>query len=243
MKLLLDIGNSNLKASTVHQQQWSECLVTAIDHDLKKAIQTLAKFTAISEIWFASSHQSETDITALLKQQFAVPINQVQSQAYFSGLQNGYEIPQQLGVDRWLAMIATWQHYQDACCVIDCGTCITYDEINPKGQHQGGIILPGRNMNHQSLAALLHTATAKTTLKYTANNTQDAISSGGNLATIASVQILITHFKNRYPKLKNIILTGGDAAFIAPLLEATFRIEKNIQLKGLLAIANSTNNG
>lgn len=64
--------------------------------------------------------------------------------AHAQGLHNGYQQPAQLGVDRWLALLAAWQRTQNACLVIDAGTALTLDLISSEGQHLGGYILPGR---------------------------------------------------------------------------------------------------
>jgi len=60
---------------------------------------------------------------------------------------NSYETVSNMGVDRWLAMLAAYhsktRKKNEAVCVIDCGTAITIDVVSEKGVHLGGLIMPG----------------------------------------------------------------------------------------------------
>ena len=42
----------------------------------------------------------------------------------------GYRDPGQLGVDRWLALVAARAFHSGAVCVVDCGTAITVDALS-----------------------------------------------------------------------------------------------------------------
>jgi len=73
------------------------------------------------------------------------------TESHFKNLKNGYEDPSQLGVDRWLAMIAT-EHLNSNRIIIDAGSWISMDVIAPNGQHLGGTII---SKNKDDEAALL----------------------------------------------------------------------------------------
>ena len=68
-------------------------------------------------------------------------------------LRNGYEQPQQMGVDRWVAMLAAWERHHAAACIVDCGTAITLDVVSESGHHLGGVIAPGISLMHEALAS------------------------------------------------------------------------------------------
>jgi type III pantothenate kinase len=51
----------------------------------------------------------------------------------WGGINNAYKNPQQLGIDRWLIMIAAWDKYKSDVCVVDCGTAITVDILTREG--------------------------------------------------------------------------------------------------------------
>ncbi|MCZ7599940.1 MAG: type III pantothenate kinase [Gammaproteobacteria bacterium] len=62
------------------------------------------------------------------------------------GLENRYANPAQLGVDRWLALIAARRLGGGPVVVVDCGTAITVDLVDGAGVFHGGMILPGRRL-------------------------------------------------------------------------------------------------
>jgi len=69
----------------------------------------------------------------------------------FAGLRSAYDDPSQMGVDRWLAMVAAWCRYRCGIAVVDAGSALTIDFVSPAGRHTGGYILPGWQMHLRSL--------------------------------------------------------------------------------------------
>lgn len=68
-----------------------------------------------------------------------------------AGLVNSYADPSRMGVDRWLAMLASFNAAKNACLVVSCGTALTIDFVGPDGRHGGGYILPGLVMMRTAL--------------------------------------------------------------------------------------------
>ncbi|WP_352284776.1 type III pantothenate kinase, partial [Pseudoalteromonas sp. Q18-MNA-CIBAN-0097] len=63
-----------------------------------------------------------------------------------------YEHVGNLGIDRWLALIAGFTLYPNtACIVVDAGTATTIDVLDSEGLHLGGWILPGLDLMTSSL--------------------------------------------------------------------------------------------
>jgi type III pantothenate kinase len=66
-------------------------------------------------------------------------------------LWHAYTDPSQLGVDRWLAMLAARQKFEEQrLLVVDAGSALTIDVID-KNQHLGGYICSGITLNRNSL--------------------------------------------------------------------------------------------
>ena len=65
-----------------------------------------------------------------------------------------YENPADMGVDRWLAMVAVRKTTSDAFVLMDAGSAITIDLVDKRGCHQGGLIQPGLRAQQKSLAQL-----------------------------------------------------------------------------------------
>ncbi|OGT71683.1 MAG: hypothetical protein A3H44_15005 [Gammaproteobacteria bacterium RIFCSPLOWO2_02_FULL_57_10] len=80
-----------------------------------------------------------------LAPEFALPVR------HCAGVTNAYKVPHTLGVDRWLAILAAFNHCRGACCVVDAGSAATFDVVAEDGRHLGGYIVPGLVMQKRSL--------------------------------------------------------------------------------------------
>ncbi|UOA08719.1 type III pantothenate kinase [Methylobacter sp. S3L5C] len=164
----------------------------------------------------------------------AIEIMSVKSEAKAFGVVNAYQQPENLGVDRWLALVAVRHHYQNPACIVDCGTAITVDLIDGDGNHQGGLISPGLTLMKQSLA----TSTAALQFNQTsylagpACFTQAAIYSG----TLMAATGLIEQVLSQQHTPVQLIITGGDADIIAAQLKIKPIIDTDLVLRGLAIV-------
>src|SRR5690349_19687292 len=46
-----------------------------------------------------------------------------------AGVRNGYANPEQIGVDRWMCLLATHDRYRSAACIVSVGTAMTLDAL------------------------------------------------------------------------------------------------------------------
>ena len=157
------------------------------------------------------------------------------------GLNVAYANPANLGVDRWLAMLALWDKFDSGFLVVDAGTAITIDLVDNSGTHQGGYILPGLSMQRQSLlgkSAVLDNQVDKLLPPSTklGTDTDEAIENGILASVLALIQDLIT---KQSSWLNSIVLTGGDAQVLKPFIN-TSQVEESLVLEGL-ALAYSQN--
>lgn len=148
-----------------------------------------------------------------------------------------YSTPSTLGKDRIAAAVAASVLYSgDAVLVIDAGSCVCFDFIDENKVYRGGSITTGIEMKYKAL----HTFTTDLPLiegKHESvglceNSTLGCIKSGVLNGTVAEIESMI----NRYLKEKNnikIVLTGGDAGFIAERLDCDAIVEEQLVLKGL----------
>jgi type III pantothenate kinase len=158
---------------------------------------------------------------------------------------NFYASPATLGIDRMiLASGAVLQFPKKNRLVIDAGTCITYDFIDSNDNYLGGAISPGIRLRYESL----HNYTAKLPLlkkekpiDIVGNSTTQSIHSG----VINGVSFEIEGFINSVlDKNDNfiIILTGGDAVFLAERLKNTIFANPNFLLESLNQTFQYNNN-
>lgn len=145
------------------------------------------------------------------------------ARAYCRGVKNAYMPGNTLGVDRWLAILAAYQHCQKACVVVDCGSAVTVDLLTGEGVHLGGYIVPGLHLMRSALAdgtAEVDTAVQASELLLAPGcNTREAVNHGLLLAikgllTEAFVQLA------RREQQPDIVLSGGDGLLIQQCLQA-----------------------
>ena len=101
----------------------------------------------------------------------------------------------------------------EACLVIDIGTCITFDVINNKGEYIGGSISPGTWLRYKSLNAYtgklpLVNPVDQLTHPVVGTDTKESIIAGVEEGTKYEIEGRIKEYSNRFPGL-NILLCGG----------------------------------
>lgn len=237
MKLLVDIGNSRLKWTTYQHSALAE--FKSVDHrqnDLLGQLSRLWSDIGIPEQVAVASVASpglRDQVVALARRLWPdIRVIAPQSEASAFGITSAYLRPEQLGVDRWLALIGAHQSYAVSACIVDCGTALTVDFVEADGQHVGGVIAPGLAMMKKALA----TNTAALPLGQSPNvislarETDGAIASGSVLAAVGLIELLLA----RQSKSYGLILTGGDAATIAEHLALPCIVDSELVFKGLL---------
>jgi type III pantothenate kinase len=150
------------------------------------------------------------------------------------GVLSAYRIPEKLGVDRWLCLLAARRYHPLPVCIADFGTAVTVDVLDAQGIHRGGVIAPGMQMMKRALQHETHE------LEYCgqryalglASATEHAIDSGVLYACIG----LLERILREQDEGTHLLLTGGDAALIAPYLSYTAHLETNLVLQGLSVI-------
>ncbi|MGZ5076295.1 MAG: type III pantothenate kinase [Methylobacter sp.] len=238
MNLLIDMGNTRLKWALTTAGQimaGSPLLNSRINrNELVKLWKGIYRPRRIAISCVGASHLLELVQSIARELWLDVDIILVKPQAQAFGVVNAYQQPDKLGVDRWLALVAAWQKFQSAACIVDCGTAITVDVINADGRHQGGLISPGLTLMKQALSQGTEALPVSTTSHAfgLVNDTEAAIYSG----TLASAAGLVEHVLAKQPAAMRLILTGGDAALIAGQLDVAAIIDPDLVLRGLLCV-------
>jgi len=239
MNLVVDMGNTRLKWAVVNNEQ----LVTGEplfnqqlnEQELLKRWQHLTPPERIALACVTANDTLALVIAVAVALWPCVKIIRVNSERQSFGIINAYTPPEKLGVDRWLALVAARHFYTIPACIVDCGTAITVDLINAQGQHLGGLISSGVMMMKKSLAAGT-AALAFDNTRYpleAANFTEAAIYSGTLLAAIGLIEQVLA----KQTDVLSVILTGGDAALIAPHLSVTPLVDADLVLRGLAIVA------
>ena len=155
-----------------------------------------------------------------------------------AGVTNCYDEPSQLGVDRWAALIGARAHSSDPCIVVNAGTAMTVDALGAQGEFIGGIIVPGFNLMHESLAANTARLSAERgNFTPFPRATRDAITSGAIQALCGAIERMRDAMLAAGHREPVMIFSGGAGELVARHLGRPVRIVDKLVLEGLVRIA------
>ena len=233
MLLAIDVGNTRIKTA-VFEENTLLTIVIFEKKDLSYQINLILKKFPLIKI-FIISNVGKVEINDFTKFENKVEVYFITKDSKFP-FHNLYSTPATLGIDRMvLASGAVIQYPNQNRLVIDAGTCITYDFIDENNNYFGGAISPGIHLRYESL----HNYTAKLPLllktnpkKIIGQSTNESIHSG----IINGIAFEIDGFINSLKKQNAnfiIILTGGDAEFLAMRLKNTIFAIPNFLIESL----------
>lgn len=164
------------------------------------------------------------------------------------GVRNAYPKPENLGIDRWLTLIAVRQHYRRshnkrATYIVDCGSAITVDVLAANGRHLGGLIIPGLNAMPRLLAsstAGIGETAEERAYALLASATGTAVNAGALYGAIAFIDRIGADVAAEMKGEPRYVITGGDAPKIAPLLRNQYEHIPDLVLWGLARVARDT---
>ncbi len=245
MLLYMDIGNSEIKWATdqelerdvMHRAVYSELATSlppqleAIDPPAQVHISSVIRSERLAQMCdWVSSHWDRVPVFARTRRAEL-------------GVTNGYRQPGQLGVDRWLGLLAARTYSQSTpYLMVDCGTATTLDAVDRSGQHLGGVILPGMRLFRQCLQANtdLPPLQGETMSDGFATDTAKGIAAGAMLATTAAIEAMLQQVRERCGDDVKCIVTGGAASQVVPHLKTSPILVPNLILQGLALQAGLT---
>lgn len=150
-----------------------------------------------------------------------------------------YTTPETLGRDRIAAACGALAMFPGQhCLVISAGTCITMDMLLNSGTYLGGNIAPGLRMRLQAM----HQFTARLPLaepawndKAFGDSTIHALQNGACLGMRMEIEGIFQRAQNAFGTVL-IVMTGGDAAFLAEQAENQIFVAPDLVTQGLFQI-------
>lgn len=238
MIILIDIGNTRAKY----------CIVTEGKRSTQQAIlnQNLShhflceNFSDATKIIVASvNHDRLADEISAWCQINKIVYQQVVSEAKKNNVITAYQNPNQLGIDRWLALIGAAEHFPNKnILIIDAGTATTIDFLAATGQHHGGWILAGIN-------TLISSVLANTVQVQANNNEKESLAFGTNTsenvhnaawaATVGSINLAISQVQQQGIILDEVIFTGGNGNLLSSLISYRSTVIDELVFTGLQA--------
>lgn len=156
-----------------------------------------------------------------------------------TGLDIRLENPGQTGADLVVADVAALREHKPPLIIIDMGTATTISVIDKSGAHIGGSIIPGVRISMDALTdktALLPGLQLDQPKKAIGRNTIDAMRSGIMMGTACMLDGMVERMEQELGYKTTVIATGGIAKFIVPLCKTPMIYDKNLLIKGLVAL-------
>jgi type III pantothenate kinase len=238
--LAIDAGNTRIKWGVHDGHAWSAAgaIATAQSGGLYEALRpALPVDAAIASNVAGPGVQADIERAAAAAK---IPVTIIRAQREQLGVANAYRDPQQLGADRWAALIAA--HHKEAGhkLVVNAGTALTVDALASDGRFLGGLIVPGPALMRRCLdrgtAGLRLTEGVFDPLPA---STPDAITTGAIQACIGAIERTAAALSARGCPPRLIIVSGGAAAEIAAALSHETIVHENLVLDGLALIARA----
>ncbi len=230
MKLIIDIGNTAVKAALFEAKQ----LITSTvfnDCTLQNILVFIGKQT-ISETIISSVKLVDSDLKQIIQYFDAHLLNE----STLLPITIDYETPSTLGKDRIAALVgASFLFPNQDILVLDSGTCLTIDFINKRKIYKGGRISLGIAMRYKALnqftsnLPLCEFSDSSMIMGY---DTSSSIISGVQQGILAEVREIINIYKMEN-KDTIIIVTGGDCFFFETELKSSIFAYPFLIMEGL----------
>ena len=248
MNLLVDIGNARIKWALQDGDGWTSGSPLLRQ---SKAFKDLARpawkeLGTPDRVVVSSVAGSDYDksVHTWVKRRWKLAPEFLHSTGSQCGVTNAYKQPERLGNDRWAYLLAARAAYRAPTIIVDCGTAITVDALAADGRHLGGLIAPGMELMASSLACkapcieiLDH---ENHDIALLGSSTEVGVTGGVLYAAVSLVDRVFQDLRGELGKSARLLITGGDAERIVPLLTAKPAIEPELVLKGLAVFAEST---
>lgn len=227
MNLEVDMGNTRLKWR-LRDDQGVLTRGSVINEKIQgpESFDGLLSYIDVHQpinVWVSSvSGQHRACFDSWCRQALGIVPRYLEVSRCAAGVINAYTHVEQMGVDRWLAMIAAYSASEDeACLVVDCGSACTIDMILHNGEHLGGYIVPGlrlmknalfRDTDHVKLESVSESVGLPPGL-----TTQEAVSSGLWLMLLGAINLSLEHLSQWGRASVYIVFTGGDGEHLSRL--------------------------
>ncbi len=234
MQIVVDFGNTSIKAAIFDGQNLVEHFPQASAVELSRIANQYVDYKML----ISSVSSESTHFVNLIENKSRLTILDYLTKL---PIQNLYDTPKTLGMDRIAAAVGAFTLYPNQdCLVVDAGTCITYDFLDAKAHFQGGSISPGITMRYKALQHFTSKLPLLQTRTWTGSvgkNTKDAIAIGVLNGLKGEIEHIIADFKRQFPKIK-IIVTGGDTTFFETSINHSIFAVPTLVLVGLNTILN-----
>lgn len=238
MIALVDIGNSRTKYC-IHSYA-RRSTIASFDNELLSNKFLDSTFRKIDKLILACvSHNELAEKIKLWCSQNNIGYRQVVSEKSRNGVISAYDSPMQLGVDRWLTLIAASSlHPKKNILIVDAGTATTIDLLASNGEHKGGWILAGIDtlfscvLDNTSQVQANAGKSASLTFGF---NSSDNVNNATWAATVGAINLAILQSEHQGVAVDEVLLTGGNGLTLSSLLSCECTVIEDLVFVGLQA--------
>lgn len=213
----VDIGNTAAKGSVYDDYQALASRI--VDSSAPDALVGLASDYHAEGAVFCNVSGSDPDFGPRMREELDIPVIELTSSTPVP-FSVDYGSPLSLGVDRLAAAAGAIYKYGGNVLVVDAGTAVTLDIVSGT-RFMGGNISPGLRLRVRSLNAFtgkLPLVRPDGYLPVRGQDTETAIRCGVVGGLVAEIIGTYLEEKKNFDDLR-LIMTGGDADFLQPLLK------------------------
>lgn len=250
MLLAIDMGNSNIKIGVVTDEEHiiEERVTTA--HD-KTSMEYAMDILAVLNLHRIPLEGFEgaiiSSVVPPLTGTLSTAVKKVlgkEPMLVNSGLRmhvrlDKMQYPEKIGADLLCGLESASLQFPEPVVVINMGTATTLTVLDHGKYYTGGVILPGLKVSLSSLStktAQLPAISLEPPGKVIANETVDCMRSGILYGNAAQLDGLLDRMEEELGEPCHVVATGGLARFVVPLCRHEICLDKNLLMKGLLAI-------
>jgi type III pantothenate kinase len=247
MILLIDIGNTRVKWALLRGVRLGR-MRASVHGGKTQALESIVRRTprGVSRVIAVNvgGARFERALKAAARARFGVKAEIVRSTRSACGVRNGYKETWRLGADRWVGVIGARALARARSSVVaNAGTALTLDAVSASGRHVGGAIVPG---THTMIAALIRGTNGigrrargltGSRRQLFAADTASALAAGAQYAAAALIDRAVDEAAKTLRAQPLLILTGGAATVLRPLLRHKARLVPDLVLHGLATLA------
>jgi len=246
--LLVDIGNTRIKwarlargrlgrASAAVHSAWSPATY---------ARRLFVRGTPATHMWVTSVAGPRVNhALAAAARRAGIAATFVTVPRRGGGVTVGYLEPWRLGSDRFVAAVGAHELFpRSSVCVIGVGTAMTIDLIDADGRHRGGAIIPAPALMVETLFTRTHGIQRRAQggrrgggAGFFARATRTGVVQGARYAAAALIDRGAEEARVLLGRRPIVVLTGGDAATVRPLLRSPCVVVPDLVLRGLAVLA------
>jgi type III pantothenate kinase len=159
--------------------------------------------------------------------------------------------PHRVGIDRLLNAVAAKDRIrrETSIFIIDAGSAVTVDWVDEEGAFRGGAIFPGIQMMakalHDNTAALprllIDTDAKNANPPVPGTSSRSAMTAGIYWAVAGGIKAILRQLEGATSASRNheTFLTGGDANFLAPVMDLDVQVWPTMTLEGIRLAAEA----